>query len=184
MEKHNEFHTDISQNGTQFRLTFITNDKNNFLVMQDLARKCIDGKDVLTLESLENRILVLEHDKKMRDVRDKVTSLFATMQYGTLGADPERTAYYKSKLNEIFGSGTYQDTDCVTKEADNGSKDIVDNIFGEFESAMRVVKYPRTLPNGQIRVETIRGYMITHDDYEAIKKKYRAMIRGESDGKA
>lgn len=116
MEKHNEFHTDISQNGTQFRLTFITNDKNNFLVMQDLARKCIDGKDVLTLESLENRILVLEHDKKMRDIRDKVTSLFATMQYGTLGADPERTAYYKSKLNEIFGSGTYQDTDCVRGE--------------------------------------------------------------------
>lgn len=64
------------------------------------------------------------------------------------------------------------------------SKDIVDNIFGELESTMRVVKYPRTLPNGQVRVETIRGYMIMHDDYEAIKKKYRAMIRGESDGKA
>lgn len=107
MEKHNEFHTDISQNGTRFRLTFITNDKNNFLAMQDLARKCIDGKD------------------------------------------------------------------------------IVDNIFGELESVMRIVKYPRTLPNGKIRVETIRGYMIMHEDYETIKKKYRDMIRKEADdGKA
>ena len=61
-------------------------------------------------------------------------------------------------------------------------KDIVDNIFGELESVMRVVKYPHTLPNGQIRVKTIRGYIIMHDDYEDIKKKYRAMIRGESDG--
>lgn len=116
MEKHNEFHTDISQNGTQFRLTFITNDKNNFLAMQDLARKCIDGKDVL---SLENRILVLEHDKRIRDMRDKITSLFANMQYSKLCTDPERTTYYKQKLNEIFGSGAYQDTDGVAKESNN-----------------------------------------------------------------
>lgn len=39
MEKHNEFHTDISDNGTRYRLTFITTEKNNFLAMQDLARK-------------------------------------------------------------------------------------------------------------------------------------------------
>ena len=113
MEKHNEFHTDISQNGTQFRLTFITNDKNNFLAMQDLARKCIDGEEVL---SLENRILVLEHDKRIRDTRDKITSLFASIQYGKMCTDPERTAYYKQKLNEIFGSGAYQDTDSVRGE--------------------------------------------------------------------
>lgn len=119
MEKHNEFHTDISQNGTQFRLTFITNDKNNFLAMQDLARKCVDGKEVL---SLENRILVLEHDKRARDIRDRVMSLFATMQYGTLGTSPERTAHYKQKLNEIFGSGTYQDTDSVRGENTNEHK--------------------------------------------------------------
>lgn len=61
------------------------------------------------------------------------------------------------------------------------SKDIVDNIFGELESVMRIVKYPRTLPNGKIRVETIRGYMIMHEDYETIKKKYRDMIRKEAD---
>lgn len=59
-------------------------------------------------------------------------------------------------------------------------KHIIDNIFGELESVMRIVKYPRTLPNGKIRVETIRGYIIMHDDYEVIKKKYRGM----NDGKA
>lgn len=119
MEKHNEFHTDILQNGTQFCITFITNDKNNFLAMQDLARKCIDGKDALSLESLENRILALERDKKARDIRDKVMSLFANMQYGKLCTDPERTLYYKQKLNEIFGSGAYQDTDSVKQDGFN-----------------------------------------------------------------
>jgi hypothetical protein len=54
------------------------------------------------------------------------------------------------------------------------SKDIIDSIFGELESVMR------TLPNGKIRVETIRGYMIMHEDYETIKKKCRDMIRGEN----
>ena len=59
-------------------------------------------------------------------------------------------------------------------------KDIVDKIFGELESVMRIVKYPRTLPNGKIRVETIRGYIIMHEDYETIKKKYRDMMQKES----
>ena len=59
----------------------------------------------------ERRIAALEQDKKRRDIRDKVMGLFANMQYGKLSEDPERTKYYKLKLNEIFGSGTYQDTD-------------------------------------------------------------------------
>lgn len=43
MEKHNEFHTDVLQGGKYFQITFITNDKNNFLAMQDLARKFVDS---------------------------------------------------------------------------------------------------------------------------------------------
>lgn len=87
-----------------------------------LLKEANDRKDVLTLESLENRIIVLEHDKKMRDIRDKIASLLAGMQYGTLGTDPKRTAYYKQKLNEIFGSGAYQDTDSVRDEEANDGK--------------------------------------------------------------
>lgn len=125
MEKHNEFHTDISQNGTQFRLTFITNDKNNFLAMQDLARKFVDGKDFL---SLENRLLVLEHDKARRDIRDKIEALFANMQYGKMCSDPVRTAYYKLKLNEIFGSGMYQDTDTVKQDGYKAEITLIDDL--------------------------------------------------------
>lgn len=115
-DRHSEFHTDTSQNGTQFRLTFITNDKNQFLAMQNLARKCIDKEDVL---SLENRILVLEHDKEIRDMRDKITNLFANMQYGKCLSDKERVAYYKLKLNEIWGAENYQDTDSVSQSKTN-----------------------------------------------------------------
>lgn len=115
MDKHNEFHTDVSDNGTGYRLIFITTEKNNFLAMQDLARKFVDGKEYL---SLENRILVLEHDKRRREIREKVMSIFASMQYGKLCTSPERIAYYKSKLNEIFGTSCYQDTDTVRGESD------------------------------------------------------------------
>lgn len=125
MEKHNEFHTDVSQNGTQFRLTFITNDKNNFLAMQDLARKFVDGEDFL---SLENRVLVLEHDKAMRNARSKIEALFANMQYGKICSDPVRIAYYKSKLNEIFGSGMYQDTDAVKQDGYKAEITLIDDL--------------------------------------------------------
>lgn len=54
----------------------------------------------------ERRIAKLEEDKKLRDVRDSVMSLFNNMRYGKLGADSVRTEYYKLKLNEIFGSDT------------------------------------------------------------------------------
>lgn len=115
MKKHNEFHADISDNGTRYRLIFITTEKNNFLAMQDLARKFIDGEEYL---SLENRILMLEHDKRRREIREKVMGLFANMQHGKLNISPERTAYYESKLNEIFGAKTYVDTDSVRGESD------------------------------------------------------------------
>lgn len=42
MSKHTEFHTDVSQDGKWFQLTFLTNDKTQFLEMQELARKFID----------------------------------------------------------------------------------------------------------------------------------------------
>ena len=102
----------------QFHKGFYNGEVNAFYICLDLLEKVVpDGEEY---SSLENRILALEHDKKLRDIRDKVTSLLSSMQYGTLGTSPERAAYYKSKLNEIFGSGTYQDTDCVTKETNDG----------------------------------------------------------------
>lgn len=59
-------------------------------------------------------------------------------------------------------------------------KEFVDNIFGELESVMRIIKYPRIVSTGNVC-----GCTIMHEDYETIKKKYRDMIRGEvNDGKA
>ena len=54
----------------------------------------------------ERRIAKLEEDKKLRDVRDSVMSLFNNMCYGKMTNTPARTAHYKLKLNEIFGTNT------------------------------------------------------------------------------
>lgn len=85
MEKHNEFHTDISQNGTRFRLTFITNDKNNFLAMQDLARKFVDSTTekrwievfhevIATRYSMRNRNFVKYECPECGNMQDTTTS--------------------------------------------------------------------------------------------------------------
>ena len=42
MSKYAEFHTDVSQGGTMFQLTFYTNVREQFLEMQELARKFVD----------------------------------------------------------------------------------------------------------------------------------------------
>ena len=83
-------------------------------VLEDCLRCIRELTNKGLLEQLinnERRIAKLEEDKKLRDVRDSVMNLFNNMQYSKLCKDPERTEYYKLKLNEIFGSGVYQDTD-------------------------------------------------------------------------
>ena len=45
MEKYSELHTDVSQGGKYFQITFVTNDKNKYIAMQDFARKLIDGEE-------------------------------------------------------------------------------------------------------------------------------------------
>ena len=84
MEKHNEFHTDISDNGTRYRLTFITTEKNNFLAMQDLARKFIDGETeklwievfhevIATRYSMRNRNFVKYECPECGNLQDTTT---------------------------------------------------------------------------------------------------------------
>ena len=43
---HSEFHTDVSPSGKYFQLTFITGDKDKFLMMQELARTCVDNNEL------------------------------------------------------------------------------------------------------------------------------------------
>ena len=40
-DTYNEYFTDVSQGGKYFQLTFYTNEKEKFLAMETLARKCI-----------------------------------------------------------------------------------------------------------------------------------------------
>lgn len=90
------------------RYEFITD------VLEDCLRCIRELTNKGLLEQLinnERRIAKLEEDKKVRDTRDRVMSLFNSMCYGKMANEPARTAYYKSKLNEIFGSGAYVDTD-------------------------------------------------------------------------
>lgn len=42
-DTYNEYFTDVSQGGKYFQLTFYTNEKEKFLAMETLARKCIDA---------------------------------------------------------------------------------------------------------------------------------------------
>lgn len=85
---------------------------NAFYICLDLLEK-VDSLSI----GIEKRILVLENDKKMREIREKVMSLFTNCQYGKLHGNKEQTEYYKQKLNEIFGAKVYIDTDSVRGES-------------------------------------------------------------------
>lgn len=53
---HSEFHTDISPSGKYFQLTFITGDKDKFLLMQELARTCVDDTVSYKIAKLEQEL--------------------------------------------------------------------------------------------------------------------------------
>ncbi len=95
----------------KYEAGFNAGEINAFYICLDLLEK-VDNTSI----GIEKRILVLENDKKLRDTRDRVMSLFANMQYGKLCVDKERTEYYKLKLNEIFGAKAYTDTDEVKSD--------------------------------------------------------------------
>lgn len=76
---------------------------------------------------LSERITKLEHDNEMRKTREKVMSLFSSMRYGTF-ASREHMEYYKGKLNEIFGTGNYQDTDSVKQNGYGVQMTIFDDL--------------------------------------------------------
>lgn len=187
--------TGLDVRANQYTAGYYAGESNAFYLCLDLLDKVEDRLDAAGLRRRFDVLadaLGLERGADPREILDKVIEIHKGKQ------QRDREALEKRIMSLIpetidTDAGTHIHLLCQERlkiakavtdglEHDKESKDIVDNIFGELESTMRVVKYPRTLPNGQVRVETIRGYMIMHDDYEAIKKKYRAMIRGESDG--
>lgn len=79
---HAEFCTDQTNTG-QYRLTFVTDDKRYFLAMQELARKCVDHDfpEAILNADLDRHALKIAKER----------------------GDEENVAYYKEKLNAIFG---------------------------------------------------------------------------------
>lgn len=84
MEKYNEFHTDVSQNGNRFQITFITNDRYNFLTVQKLVRKFVDDepekrwievfhKVIATRYSMRNRNFVKYECPECHNLQDTTT---------------------------------------------------------------------------------------------------------------
>ena len=128
MEKYNEFHTDVSQGGKYFQLTFVTNEKNNFLAMQDLARKFVDGEDA---PSLETRVVKLEMWREKLRLQQRVQSLFASMTYGKLGSAEVDRQYWLMKLNEIFGAENYVDTDSIQQDGNQTKTAFIDESWKE-----------------------------------------------------
>lgn len=99
----------VQYNEDQFKAGFYNGELNAFYLCLDLLEK-VDSASI----GIEKRILVLENDKKVRDMRERVLSMFANMTYGKCGdvtISREKLEYYKIKLNEIFGAKAYTDTD-------------------------------------------------------------------------
>lgn len=69
----------VQYNEDQFKAGFYNGELNAFYICLDLLEK-VDSASI----GIEKRILVLENDKKAREVRDRVMGLFANMQYGKL----------------------------------------------------------------------------------------------------
>ena len=70
MEKHNEFqeYYDYDDNGTHYRLTFTTTEKNNFLAIRDLARKLIDGESEKRWIEVFHKVIATKHSIRNRNI--------------------------------------------------------------------------------------------------------------------
>ena len=106
----------------RYEAGFYNGEQNAFYICLDL----LDKLDV-TKDSLEKRLIKLEAWQERTRIQNKVMSLFANMQYGKLGQKEVDMAYYKMKLNEIFGNN-YTDTDSVKQDGYSAKILINDEI--------------------------------------------------------
>lgn len=84
---------------------------NAFYICLDLLDKLDPGS-----VNLEERVRQLEMWREKLEIQSKVESFMMSMQYGCLGK-PFSKEYLHYKLNEIFGTGDYTDTDSVKQDA-------------------------------------------------------------------
>lgn len=84
---------------------------NAFYICLDLLDKLDPGS-----VNLEERVRQLEMWREKLKIQNKVASFMMSMRYGRLGDTPLDKEYLQLKLNEIFGTGDYTDTDSVKQD--------------------------------------------------------------------
>lgn len=109
-----------------YKAGFYNGESNAFYICLDLLEKV----DPRNKDSIEKRLLILENWQKVRDMRDKIMSLFSSMTYGKLADTPARVDYYKAQINEIFGT-PYVDTDSVKQDGKSADVTTVDEPWHE-----------------------------------------------------
>lgn len=97
---------------------------NAFYICLDLLDKLDPGS-----VTLEERVRQLEMWREKLKIQDKITSFMTSMRYGTLRDTPLDREYLRLKINEIFGTGDYTDTDSVKQDGYKAETTLVDESF-------------------------------------------------------
>ena len=103
---------------------------NAFYICLDLLDKLDPGS-----VNLEERVRQLEMWREKLRIQNKVTSFMMSMRYGRLGDTPLDKEYLQLKLNEIFGTGDYTDTDSVKSDGYKTKVSMTDESW--YEDARR-----------------------------------------------
>ena len=105
---------------------FYNGQLNAFYICSDLLYKL----DLASI-GLEKRVLQLENWREKCHLQQRVQSLFANMHYGKLGSKEIDYEYYRMKINEIFGTESYQDTDSVRQDGYTTETSFTDESWKE-----------------------------------------------------
>ena len=99
---------------------------NAFYICLDLLDKLDPGS-----VNLEERVRQLEMWREKLRIQNKVASFMISMRYGKLGDTPLDKEYLRLKLDEIFGTGDYIDTDTIKQDGYKAETTFVDESWKE-----------------------------------------------------
>lgn len=113
-------------NEEPYKAGFYNGEMNAFYICLDLLDK-VDPHFV----GIEERVAKLEAWREKLRIQNKVASFMTSMRYGKLGDTPLDKEYLRLKLNEIFGTGDYTDTDSVKQDGYQAETSFVDESWHE-----------------------------------------------------
>lgn len=107
-----------------YKAGYYNGEVNAFYICLDLLDK-VDPHFV----GIEERVAKLEAWREKLRIQNKVSSFMMSMRYGSLGDTPLDREYLQLKLNEIFGTGDYTDTDSIKQDGREAEMSFVDEAF-------------------------------------------------------